>query len=345
MAAIQSSNTIAIDCGSSSIRALSAETGKVMCVKNCALIDKFNPSEIIALGDDAKRLEGRTSEESAFVSPISYGAVADSELCAMLVLSACEKAADRRRPFDKKLPAFAINVGATRVERAALGTVSELIGAKKARFVLSPIASAYAMGVAIEKPEATCVISLGAQVTEINIISAYRVVLSRHYKFGGDIFDRAIAEHIRKKSALLVSADASESIKTEFGAVTDLPEGASYRLSGLSLSTGRPGTAVFSCADVKEALEKPFNYLISCLCDALFGVPAEFSGDILKSGICLTGGGSRLLGLGERLEKETGLKVIASKHPENDAVKGLYKLCEKEKTVRAVIEAGSAYEI
>ena len=345
MAGLTFTSTISMDLGSENTRVCTSADGSVFTCASKVLVSAANSTDVLAVGDDAKRMEGRTGADSIPVSPISYGGVAETEMAALLMLSAAEKATGRRHPFDKSRLVLTVPNGSTRVERAALMNAAELAGAKHALFIESPVAAAVNMGRHIEKAEAQLIISIGACVTEVTLISAYGVVLSRHSKTGSTAFDEAITRYVRSKPGLVISRFTAAELKQNLGSAVVNETPCELTLRGMSLLTGRPITAAVTGEDVRIAMESCINDLIASLCGALYNVPAEFSADVLKNGICLTGAGSTLHALGKRLEEETQLKVFMSSESGCDAVRGAFKIAGDDRPCRQIIASGSAYEI
>ena len=345
MPAISFLSQIAADLGSENTYIQLDDKSPVYKCASCVLLDARKDGAVYAAGDEALHMDGRTGDDTLLFSPVQYGGVADSELAAMLLLSAIEKASGRRRGLDKSRLVFAIPDGATRVERAALAQASQLAGAKRTLLVKAPLAAAIELKKHIERAEAQLMVSIGAQVTEVCVMSGCQVVLSRHMKTGSKAFDDAIVDYVRKKHELVISSVLAGEIKRDLGSAV-LPEAESAQtLSGRSIRTGKPITVQISTKDIYEALIRPVEAIIGSICDALYHVPAEFSNDILKNGICLTGGGSELYGMAEKLNEETQLSIHQSMNPSFDAVKGAYQIAQDDKMVRALTNAYSAYEI
>ena len=334
-----------MDVGSAVTRVCTSQDGPVFSCASLALVSADNSSDVLAIGDDARRMEGRTGTDSIAVSPISYGGVGETELAALLILSAAEKATGKRHPFEKSHLVLTIPNGSTRVERSALLTAAEMAGAKHALVVEAPVAAAVEMGRRIEKAEAQVVISIGAAVTEVTLISAYGVVLSRHNKTGSSAFDEAIIRYVRKHLGLVIARYTAVEIKHSLASAIESSKIAEFSLRGMSVKTGRPITATVSSEDIRAAITPCIEDLVSSLCDALYNVPAEFSADVIKNGICLTGGGSMLHGLAKRLEEETQLSVFRSEDSGSDAVRGAYKIVSDDRLCRQVLSAYSAYEV
>lgn len=334
-----------MDLGSENTRVCTSAEGGIFTCASKVLVNSANSTDVLAVGDDARRMEGRTGADSVLVSPVSYGGVAETEMAALLMLSAAEKATGRRHPFDKSRLVLTIPNGSTRVERAALMNAAELAGAKHALIIESPVAAAVNMGRHIEKAEAQLIISIGAAVTEVTLISAYGVVLSRHSKTGGTAFDEAITRYVRSKPGLVISRFTATELKHNLGSAVISETPCEMNLRGMSVLTGRPVTAAVTAEDVRTAMDGCVADLIASLCGALYNVPAEFSADVLKNGLCLTGGGSTLHGLDKRLREETQLSVYMSEESCCDAVRGAFKIAGDDRLCRQIIAAGSAYEI
>ena len=345
MAGIGLGGSIAADFGSKNLYILSDENEQPYSCASLALVSSENITDVYAVGDDALRMDGRTGDDAVLVSPVNYGGVADSELSAMLLLSAAEKAVQRRRPFDNGNLVLSVPCGATRVERAALGRAAELAGAKHALVVKAPLAAAAALGCRIDKAEGQLVVTIGANVTEITVISAFGIALSRHIKVGSSLFDEAIGDFIRANHGLIVPDYTAESIKKDMGSAVKEERSANVTLRGLNVKTGRPSSVSIASCDIYNVLQQPLRYLTGRICDALFSIPAEFSSDILKNGVYLTGGGSMLHGFDKMLEDALALPVHQSAEPAFDTVKGLMKIAGDSRLCHGVLSAGSAYEI
>lgn len=340
-----SSGGIGIDMGSGSTAVYLENEGVKLREPTCALVNRENASDVLALGRDAQRMAGRTDDASILVAPVIDGGVADSELAAILMLSVAEKACEKRRPFEKSRLAVTVPHGATRVERAALATATGLAGAKKALIVKAPVAAAIGAGVRIDRPQGVLVISVGCAVTEISILSMNGVVASRTMKTGSMAFDEAIVRYIRRVKGLVISLGTAEDLKKDIGSAVRPSETNEVLLRGRHVVTGKPSTESICAMDVYLALNEPIRAIVEAICDALYNVPPELTGDILDSGLYLTGGGALLEGFAERLKTETQLAVNVSASPQDDAVTGAGKCASDDRLARALIAAHSAFEV
>ncbi len=340
-----SSGGIGVDFGSSNTVVYLEDEGIKLREPTYALLSRENSSDVLALGRDAKRMLGRTSEDAVLVSPVIDGGVADTELAAMTLLAAAEKAAERRRPFDKNRLAITVPHGATRVEKAALATATGLAGAKKALIVKSCVAAAIGAGARFDKPRGTLIISIGGCVTEISILSMYGVVASRTMKTGSMAFDEAIVRYIRREKGLVIGLNTAEDLKIDIGSALP-PENNAHEvlLRGRSVLTGKPSTESVNAKDIYMAMDEPIRAIVEALCDALYNVPPELTGDILDGGLYLTGGGALLAGFAERMKNETQINVNLSSHPQDDAAIGVGKCACEERLARLLISANAAFE-
>ena len=345
MPAISLIGNIAADLGSTNTYILTDDKTPVYSCASAVLVDANRPTDVYATGDDAVHMDGRTGDDTLLVRPISYGGVADTELAAILILSAIEKASNKRKTLEKTRLVLTIPEGATRVERAALVSAAQLAGAKRVLVIKSPVAAAIQMKRHIDKAEGQLIISIGSCVTEVSVLSAYGIVLNRHTKTGSSSFDDAIIEFVRRKYGLVIPKAVAMELKKDLGSAVKTEMEGVQTLSGRDIRSGRPISANVTSTDINEALSAPISTLISVICDALYNVPSEFSNDILRNGLCLTGGGSEMFALAQRLREETKLDVYQSAEPRFDAVRGAYRIAQDDRLTRAITSAYSAYEV
>lgn len=341
-----SMGAIGVDLGSENTSVALQDEGVVLKEPTAILASAENETEIIALGKDAKRMEGRTDRETVVIEPIRYGAVTHTEHAAMCLLGMSEKAVQRRRPFEKNRLCVTHPFGLTQVEKNALSSSVMLSGAKKALLVPGAIAAAAGKDIHIERASGNLIISIGADLTEISVISMLGIVAARTMKTGSRAFDEAIKRYVRREKGLLIGSQTAENLKKDIGScMPDQKKTDSLTLRGRNVLTGKPSTETITTEDIAKALDEPVRMLVESMTDALFNVPAELTGDLLDSGIHLTGAGSLLHGLPERIKKETQLKVFVGENPENDAALGACRIASDEKMIRALINAGSAVEV
>lgn len=337
---------IGVDLGTENTVVALEDEGVALREPTSILAGAENESEIIAIGKDAKRMTGRTDRETVLLEPIRYGAVAHSEYAAMCLLGMCEKAMQRRRPFEKNRLCVTHPFGLTQVEKNALANTVMLAGAKRAVLVPAAIAAAFGKDVHIERPEGNLIISIGAETTEISVISMLGVVASRTMKTGSRAFDEAIKRFVRREKGLLIGNATAENLKKDIGScMPDDTKSDTLTLRGRNVITGKPSLETITTSDIIKALDEPVRMLIDGISDALYNVPSELAGDLLDTGIHLTGAGSLLHGLPERIKAETQFKVFIGENPENDAALGACRIASDDKLIRSLINAGSAIEV
>lgn len=341
-----SAGGIGIDLGSENTVVALEDEGVALREPTSVLTSLENENEVLAVGLDAKRMAGRTDPESYLQEPVQYGGVANSELAAMCLLSASEKATQRRRPFEKNRLAVTCPHGATRVERKALSDAIILAGGKKSIMIKSTVAAAIGSGLRIDRAQGVMMISVGAQTTEISILSANGIAASRAMKTGSRAFDEAIVRYVRREKGLVIGATTADHLKRDIGSAVK-PESITDQLMlrGRHVLSGKPSTETVTALDVFQAIDEPVRALVESISDALYNVPAELAGDILEGGIHLTGGGSMLMGLSERLHAETQLKVTKSASPMNDAALGALRVACDERLARQLLLSASAFEV
>jgi len=338
------SSNIALSPGSANYYVARGDGREVFSAPSCALVSADNSTEVTALGSEARKLEGRTAHDTLLVNPMSFGAVGDSELAAMLMLDACENATGKRHPLEKNRLVITYPDGATKVERAALVNAAKLAGAKRVLAVKAPIAAAVSFGRRVDKAEGHLTVSIGKYITEVCVISGGAVAISRHMKTGSHALDSTIVQCVRKKCALVIGESTAEALKKDMGSATQPRSASVQSLSGRSILTGKPVTAEISSSDIYDALVRPIDDIVGAVCDALYSLPAQFSADILKNGIILTGGGAALYGLSKRFIDDTQLPVAISEEPAYDEVRGALKIAADDRLTRQLINAYSAYE-
>ncbi len=359
---------IGVDLGSSFVGIHLSGEGIALREASSVLSLKADVQQVLGIGDEAKQMLGRTAEDCVLVSPVMDGAVTDVDLCALMVLALSERATGKRKPMEKVQLAVSMPVGLTKVERAALEEVARLTGSKRSLFVKSPHAAALGAGLSVDEPKGTMVVLMGGGVTEIAVLSMNSIVAARSMRTGSLSMDEAIQRYVRRHKDLIIGLRTAEDLKCDIGSAVlpvaveaqdanliessmldedgheiapVLAQGEKVLLKGKHALTGMPTTIEITTRDIALALQEPVAILVDAMRDALSRTPDELAADILEQGIHLSGGGARLFGLQELLEKQTGVAVHASDHPEDDVLLGLGRLLDDERLCRACIEAGS----
>lgn len=348
--AIFGNSGVGVDLGTSVTSIYLSDEEKVALREpTSVLVNAANASEVLAVGSQAHALSGRTAEDTELVRPIERGAVADVELTALLMVAQCEKAMGRKKPLEKATLLCSLPGGASRVSKSALFQAMTATGAKKIASLRTPVAAALGAGLDISAPRGALQICLGGGVTELAVLSMNGIAALRSLPFGGESMDEDIVRWFWREKGVIIGMRTAEQLKRELGTV--LPEEADEMagddpvlVKGKEASTGRPISVETSSQDVKRALEESVVRLLDAIRNALYNIPPELSGDLLETGIQLSGGGALLGGLGERLEREAGVPVHVSRHPQRDVVLGLGAAASDERLM-SLLERGGALDL
>ena len=310
-----------------------------------ALVGAGDSHDVFYVGKEARAYLGRTSRETMLVSAVEAGAVADVELAALIMVALGERATGRKKPMDRMTLVCGLSGGATAVDRAALFQAMNATGAKRVAAVRTPAAACIGADVDISKSRGVMILSVGASITEIAVLSMNSIVALRRIYYGGRDMDDAIARWVWRKKQMVISMRTAEQLKREVGTLSEdaIDEDEEpVLLKGRDALTGAPASRQVSALDIMQSLQEPTNRIIDTMRDALYNVPAELSNDIREGGLILSGGGALLTGFKERLKSETGLEVRMSPHPQDDVAIGLGAAAGNEKMLRDLIRAGSA---
>lgn len=221
--AVFSGDAIGVDFGTDSIAILLPGEGVVLREASSVLSLKADEQQVLAVGDEARAMQGRTAEETVLGAPVQDGAMADVEMAALLLLSVCERATGRRKPLEKYRLFLNMPFGLTKVEKQALEQTARLAGSKKCVLVKAPLAAALGAGLPADQPKATMIVSLGAGTTQIAVISMGGIVAARSMRGGTLSMDEAIVRYVRKKKGLVIGPRTAEDLKIDIGSAT-LPD-------------------------------------------------------------------------------------------------------------------------
>lgn len=270
---------------------------------------------VIAVGIEAKRMQGRTPENIKVIRPLRDGVIADFEVTKEM-LQFFIRSVHRSRYF-KPSPRILICVpcGSTQVERRAIRESALDAGASEVFLIEEPMAAAIGAGLPVEEAGGSMVLDIGGGTTEVAIVSLNGVVYSNSVRIGGDRFDEAIISYVRRHHGHLIGEVTAERIKKELGCAFPSKETKHIEVRGRHVAEGVPCTFSLCNHEILEALQEPLSGILSSVRVALEQAPPELSADIAQRGIVLTGGGALLRGLDRLIMKETGLPVIVAEEP------------------------------
>jgi rod shape-determining protein MreB len=291
--------------------------------------------QVLAVGHEARIMWGKTPEEIITVRPMKDGVIADFDLAEMMIKKFIQKVQPRRM-FHPRM-AISIPSGITEVERRAVRDSGEHAGAREVYLVEEPMAAAIGVDLPIEEPVGSMVIDIGGGTTEIAVIALSGIVTKISIRIAGDEMDDSIIQHFKKKHNLLLGEMMAEKIKIDVGSTRPHKDDRRVPVKGRDLITGIPRTVEIAAADIQDALEEKIRAIVEALLLALEKTPPELSSDILERGIVMTGGGSLLRGLEERLRKETGLPVNLAEDPLTAVVRGVGRIMDDLERYRKIL--------
>lgn len=317
------SSDIAIDLGTAHTR-IQARGRGLVCFEPTVLAvheDRAGRRNVVAVGDEALAMEGRTPPELQVLHPVQAGVISDYEIAEAL-LGQLMMEVQGRRLWVGPRAVVCVPHGTTEVERRALRECAEASGAREVRLIDATVASAIGVGLPIQEPHGQLIVDVGAGSTEVAVISLGGVVYSRSLKVGGRHLDQAVQRCLAESHSLAVGRSEAEALKIELGCALP-PRGEEARTArGRSLSSGFPASARVSAEEIHRALAEPLRLLVEAVVATLEHTPPDLAADVAGTGLVLTGGGALLRDLDLALGEATGLPVVVPEDPFVSAVEG-----------------------
>ena len=320
---------IGIDLGTANVLIFIKGRGIVLNEPSIVVVDT-ETKRVIAVGEEAKEMLGRTPGKVKAIKPMKDGVIADFELTEIM-LNEFIKKAKARKVITKPRILICCPTNITPVEKNAIKEAAERTGARKVYIEEEPKVAAIGAGMDISKPSANMVLDIGGGTTDIAILSMNGIVSSESIKIAGNQLDQDIIKYIRDKYKLLIGEQTAEDIKINFANVYKPKKSEKIEIKGRDLITGLPKALEISQEETKEALDDSINRMIKSCKNVLEQTPPELSADIVEKGVILTGGGSLLTGLLERLEEELTIPVLIAETPLTCVAEGCGILLENRK--------------
>ena len=304
---------IGIDLGTASVLVYIKGKGVVLKEPSVVAYDR-DTDEIMAIGEDARLMLGRTPGNIVAVRPLRQGVISNYKITEQMMRYFIKKAVGRRL-LKKPFIAVCVPSGATEVEKKAVEDATRLCGARDVKTIEEPIAAAIGAGIDITKPCGNMIVDIGGGTSDIAVISLGGTVVSTSVKVAGDDFDEAIVRYMRKKHNLLIGDRTAEDIKIKIGSAYPRAEDDFMDVRGRNLVTGLPKTVRVSSEETEEALREPTSQIIEAIHSVLENTPPELAADIADRGIVLTGGGALLRGLEDLIYSKTGINTMTAEDP------------------------------
>lgn len=269
---------------------------------------KERTKEVIAVGEEARKMLGRTPANIVTIRPLRQGVISDYNATEQMLKFFIHKAIGHR--LVKPRIGVCVPSGVTEVERRAVVDATKLAGARHVATIEEPIAAAIGAGIDISRPCGSMIVDIGGGTTDIAVISLGSAVVKKSLKVAGDNFDETIVKYMRKKYSMLIGERTAEEIKINVGSVFKREVSAEIEIRGRNLVSGLPKNICVSSEEVKEALDEPVTSIIEGIKAVLEITPPELAADIADRGIVLTGGGSLIYGLDKLITSETGINTV-----------------------------------
>ena len=332
---------MAIDLGTANTLVYVKGKGIVLNEPSVVAIEEYRgKKQVLAVGNEAKQMLGRTPGNIHAIRPLRDGVIADFEIAEEMIKYFIRKVHNHRR-FATPLIIVCVPSGSTAVERRAIQESAEAAGARKVWLIEEPMAAAIGAELPVTEPTGSMVVDIGGGTTEVAVLSLGGIVYARSVRVGGDKMDDAIISYIRRNHNLLVGEGSAERIKKEIGSACVPPkgDGRTYEIKGRDLMNGVPKEIIISERQVAEALAEPVSQIVEAVKVALEHTAPELAADIVDKGIVLTGGGSLLTNLDQVLRNATGLPVSLAETPLECVVKGTGKALEDISRLRSILSS------
>lgn len=304
---------IGIDLGTANTLVFMKGKGVIMREPSVVAVDTKNDT-VKFVGNEAKEVIGRTPGSIVVVRPLKDGVIADFDVTASMLRIFIKKACGPSLLFKPRV-VICIPSGVTEVERRAVREASLNAGAGQVMIIEEPMAAAIGAGLPVQEATGNMVVDIGGGTSEVAVISLNGIVASRSVRTGGDEFDIAIINYIKRKFNLLIGERSSELIKIEIGTAFPGPEELKLDIKGRNLINGLPKNIEITSEDVREALQESLEKIVEAIKETLERTPPELAADIIDRGITLTGGGALLRGIDRLINSETGIEVHIAENP------------------------------
>lgn len=324
---------VGIDLGTANVLVYIKGKGIVLNEPSVVAINN-DTDEILAVGEEARQMLGRTPANIVAVRPLRDGVISDYDITERMLKYFIRKTCGSGRFFKPKIM-VCVPSGVTEVEKRAVKEAATQAGGKDVYLMEEPVAAAIGAGIDISRPDGVMVIDIGGGTTDIAVISLGGIVASTSVKMAGDKFDEAIIKYMRKAHKLYIGERTAEELKLTIGTAFPRDEVVTKECRGRDLVTGLPKSVDVTSEEMMDALEEPMSTICEAVHNVLERTPPELAADISNSGIIVTGGGALLYGIDKRIEDRTGIRVIIAEDP---------KSCVAIGTGKALDELGSLGE-
>ncbi len=307
--------------------------GKGIVLQEPSVVAVQNDTKtVLAVGNEAKRMIGRTPGNIVAIRPMKDGVIADFDVTQLMMRYFIGKA--YRRTIFKPRVVIAVPSGVTQVERRAVLDAAMQAGAREAYLIEEPMAAAIGAGLPVHEPMGNMVVDIGGGTCEVAVISLGGIVNTRSIRVAGDEMDEAIVNYVKRTYNLMIGERTAEEVKIGIGSAAAVNDGESMEIRGRDLVSGLPKYHVITAEEVRKALSEPVASILEAIRTTLEKTPPELSADIMDRGIIMTGGSSLLQGFDQLVSDETGMPVHVAEEPLLSVVRGTGRALEEIETLR-----------
>ena len=311
---------IGIDLGTANV--LVYVKGRGIVIQEPSVVAVSEDNRIVAVGEEAREMIGRTPGNITAIRPMKDGVIADYVITEAMLRYFIGRATRGSFGFSKPEVMISVPAGVTSVEKRAVRDAALKAGAREAYLIEEPLAAAIGANVPISSPSGNMVIDIGGGTTEIAVISLGGIVVSQSLRIGGNRFDESIASYIRKKYNLMVGERTAEDVKIQIGTALPLERELQMEVRGRDLIAGLPRTIPITSSEVMEAIELPLQSVVTAVRQVLEQTPPELSSDIIDKGMVMSGGGALLRSFDRLLTQVTGVPCHVAENPLNCVAMG-----------------------
>jgi rod shape-determining protein MreB len=329
------SSDIGIDLGTANTLIFLKGDGIVLREPSVVAVNSHD-NKVLAVGNAAKEMIGRTPGNIVAIRPLKDGVIADFEVTSHMLRAFIRKVTNMGF-FNRPRVIVCMPYGVTNVEHRAIEDAVLRAGAKEVYLIEEPMAAAMGVGMPVSDPIGSMVVDLGGGTTEIAVISLGGIVTSQSVRVAGDEFDNDIIQYIRKNHNLLIGDTSSERLKIQIGSVLPYDGEEGFEIRGRDLLNGLPKSVVIQPSEVREALYESVSFIIDGIKSTLEKTPPELVSDIYDNGIVLTGGGAFLKNLDKLISQETGIETKVAENPYDCVVNGTGKIIEELNNWRNIL--------
>jgi len=331
------SEDIAIDLGTCNSLVYVRGRGIILNEPSVVAVNE-KTGQILAIGNEAQKMVGRTPAHIRAIRPLVRGVVSDFEVTEQMLKYFIEKAHKKRLiPFSSPRVIIGIPCGITEVERKAVSDAAKNAGAREVFLVEEPVAAAIGARLPIQQPRGNFIVDIGGGTAEVAVISLGGIVVSKSLKVAGDKLNEDIIQYIEQKYKLLIGERTAEKIKIDIGQVLQIDKRKEAPVRGRNLVSGLPEEIIISSDDIQEAMEKSINQIVQAVKAAIEETPPELLADVMEDGIYLCGGGSLTRGLDILIARETKMPVKIIEDPLTAVVRGGGIVLENVDTLKEIL--------